>query len=204
MASLLPWIKTRFFDEDGNPLAGGKLFSYYAGTSTPLATYTDQSGLTANTNPVILDANGEANVWINTAAYKFVLKDANDVVLFTVDNVQAPTGGGGGGFDWIPHSVTDGQSATNLAGETMDTDDYSSVMYEVEIIRGTTVISNGQIAIQNLNGTGRVVTGLFMSNEEHGVTFSVSQVGTVVQLKAALDAGAGNGTIKLKKNPVPA
>lgn len=87
MAHLCPLLKQRFFDEDGDPLAGGKLYSYEAGTSTPQATYTDQSEGTSNPNPVILDANGEANVWIGSDPYKFVLTDANDVTIFTVDNV---------------------------------------------------------------------------------------------------------------------
>jgi len=85
---LLPYIKGQFLDEDGAPLAGGKIFSYAATTSTPLATYTDQAGGTENENPVILDANGEASIWLSTAAYKFIIKDANDQVLKTIDNVS--------------------------------------------------------------------------------------------------------------------
>lgn len=88
MAELLQPLKARFFDSNGNPLSGGKLYSYIAGTSTPLATFTDKSGLAANTNPVILDANGEADVWTAAQSYKFVLMDADDVVQWTVDNVR--------------------------------------------------------------------------------------------------------------------
>lgn len=87
MARLLPVLRQRFFDANGDPLAGGKLYSYSAGTATPLATYTDASGGTPNANPVVLDANGEANVWIADAYYKFILKDSNDVTQFTIDNV---------------------------------------------------------------------------------------------------------------------
>ena len=84
-------IRQRFLDSNGNPLAGGKLYAYVAGTSTPQDTYTDQSGDTENANPVVLDANGEANVWIDSAlAYKFVLKDADDVTQWTVDGVTDP------------------------------------------------------------------------------------------------------------------
>ena len=63
MAALTPVPKIQFFDANGHPLAGGKLYSYAAGTTTPLVTYTDQAGTSANTNPVILDARGEASVW---------------------------------------------------------------------------------------------------------------------------------------------
>lgn len=85
---LAPGIKQQFFDANGDPLVGGKIFTYQAGSSTPLATYTDADGGTPNANPVILDANGECNMWIGTAAYKFIIKDANDVVLRTVDKVK--------------------------------------------------------------------------------------------------------------------
>lgn len=91
MASLSPTPKLQFFGTDGLPLVGGKLYTYAAGTTTPLATYTDHTGNTANTNPVILDSAGEANVWLpETTAYKYVLKTSEDVSLFTVDYVSVP------------------------------------------------------------------------------------------------------------------
>lgn len=87
--NLAPVIRQRFLDHaTGAPLAGGQLFSYQAGTSTPQATYSDQSGGTPNANPVILDSNGEANVWLDpTLSYKFILQDASNNVQWTVDNV---------------------------------------------------------------------------------------------------------------------
>lgn len=75
----------RAFDANGDPLSGGKLHTYAPGTSTPKATYTDSGGLTPNANPVILDANGEANVWL-TGNYKLVLTTSGDVTQWTVDN----------------------------------------------------------------------------------------------------------------------
>ena len=70
----------QFFDANGNPLAGGKLYTYAAGTTTPLATYTDQGGLTPNANPILLNAEGKASVWLGSAKYKFVLYNASDVL----------------------------------------------------------------------------------------------------------------------------
>ena len=89
MATLTPSAKQQFFDANGNPLAGGKLYTYAAGTTTPLATYTDSSGGTPNTNPVILDSRGEANVWLGSSVYKFKLTTSADVELWTVDNVAS-------------------------------------------------------------------------------------------------------------------
>ena len=91
MASLSPTPKLQFFGTDGLPLVGGKLYTYAAGTTTPIATYTDNTQASLNTNPIILDSAGQANVWlIDTTAYKYTLTDANNVPLFTVDYVSVP------------------------------------------------------------------------------------------------------------------
>ena len=86
-ATLSPAPKLQFFDANGNPLVGGKLYSYAAGTSTPQATYTGNTTTTANTNPVILNSRGEAGVWLSSSYYKLKLTDSNDVEIWTVDNV---------------------------------------------------------------------------------------------------------------------
>lgn len=88
MATLTPSAKQQFFDANGNPLSGGKLYTYAAGTTTPLATYTDSSGTTPNANPVILDSRGEANLWLGSAVYKFKLTTSTDVEVWTVDNIS--------------------------------------------------------------------------------------------------------------------
>ena len=80
----------QFFSNDGLPLAGGKLQTFQAGSTTPLATFTDASGLIANTNPIILGTSGRPpeTIWLSDGFfYKFVLSDANDVVIQTYDNL---------------------------------------------------------------------------------------------------------------------
>lgn len=91
MAVITPIPKTQFIGADGVPLAGGKVYTYAAGTTTPQATYTDSTGTTANTNPIILDSRGEANIWLGEATYKFKLTDENNVEIWTVDYISAPT-----------------------------------------------------------------------------------------------------------------
>lgn len=86
-AMLTPSPKVQFFESNGEPLVGGKLYTYAAGTSSPLATYTDSTGNTANANPVILDSRGEANVWLGPSRYKWVLYDADDVLIWSVDGI---------------------------------------------------------------------------------------------------------------------
>ena len=88
-ASLIPTPVMQFFDSNGDPLSGGKVYTYAAGTSTPLATYTDQGGATPNANPVILDSRGEAAIWFGGSSYKLVLKTSADVLIWTADNVTA-------------------------------------------------------------------------------------------------------------------
>lgn len=87
MATLVPYVFFQEFDNNGDPLNGGKVYTYEAGTTTPKATYTDSTGNTANANPVILDSSGRANIWLGDGGYKFVLKTSADVTIQTVDNV---------------------------------------------------------------------------------------------------------------------
>lgn len=85
--------KAQFFTAAGIPLVGGKLYTYVAGTSTPQATYTTAAGVTANTNPIILDSRGECNLWLTQdVSYKFILNDATDVLIWSVDNVASLSG----------------------------------------------------------------------------------------------------------------
>jgi hypothetical protein len=91
MTTLTPTPKQQIFGTDGTPLVGGKIYTYSAGTTTPLATYTDSGGLTANTNPIILDSLGQANIWLTTlTSYKFSVYTSANVLLYTVDNIAAP------------------------------------------------------------------------------------------------------------------
>lgn len=83
----------QFFDNNGNPLTGGKLYTYAAGTTTPEATYTTSSGGTAHTNPIVLDSAGRipgsSEVWLTDGQpYKFILKTSADVQLWSADNVS--------------------------------------------------------------------------------------------------------------------
>jgi hypothetical protein len=91
--SLLGGAAAQFFTNTGDVLTGGKLYTYAAGTTTPLATYTSSSGFTAHTNPIVLDSAGRVpsgEIWLTeNLFYKFVLKTATEVTLGTYDNVPA-------------------------------------------------------------------------------------------------------------------
>lgn len=77
----------RFYSTDGKLLAGGRLYTYEAGTNTPKAIYKDSLGLVKHTNPVSLNARGEVIAgWVGS--YKIVLRDRFGVIVATIDNAQ--------------------------------------------------------------------------------------------------------------------
>ena len=80
----------QLFDNSGNVLTGGKIETYEAGTTTNAVTYADPTGSTFNSNPIIADASGRLSneIWLPVGiSYKFVLKDANNVLIATYDNI---------------------------------------------------------------------------------------------------------------------
>ena len=86
-------VGAQFLDNSGNVLTGGKIETYAAGTTTPQATYTTSAGLVFHSNPIILDASGRVpsggEIWLTDGVlYKFVLKDSNNVLIATYDNIS--------------------------------------------------------------------------------------------------------------------
>lgn len=92
--SLVGGVAVQFFTNTGAVLTGGKLYTYLAGTTTPATTYTTSAGNVARTNPIILDSAGRVpgsgEIWVTIGVnYKFLLKDSNDVLIGTYDNVPS-------------------------------------------------------------------------------------------------------------------
>jgi hypothetical protein len=88
--SLFAGAGAQFFDDNGTPLSGGLLYSYLAGTTTAAATFTSSTGLSAHSNPIVLDAAGRVpeEIWLTAdTLYKFVLEDANNVLIGSWDNI---------------------------------------------------------------------------------------------------------------------
>jgi hypothetical protein len=87
----------QFFSQSGALLSGGKINTYFAGTTTPAATYTDSTGATPNANPIIIGSDGRPasagvpiEVWIPIATpYKFQVTDSFGVVQSIYDNIPA-------------------------------------------------------------------------------------------------------------------
>ena len=91
--SLFAGAGWQFFDNNGVPLAGGLIYTYAAGTTTPQETYTSNTGGTAQANPIVLNSAGRVavgEVWVSEGvSYKFVLKDSTGTTIGTYDNINA-------------------------------------------------------------------------------------------------------------------
>ena len=86
-------VGAQFLDNAGNVLTGGKIYTYSAGTTIPQPTYTTSAGNIPHPNPIILDAAGRVpsggEIWLTDGlSYKFILRDANDVLIATYDNIS--------------------------------------------------------------------------------------------------------------------
>ena len=91
--SSLAGAGAQFFDNNGVPLAGGLIYTYLAGTSTPAATYTSNLGSIAHANPIVLDAAGRiatGEVWLTSGVeYKFIVQTSLFVQLGSYDNIPS-------------------------------------------------------------------------------------------------------------------
>jgi len=119
-------IPQQFFNNLGNPLVGGTISAFLAGTSTPTNMFSDNAGTVAGTT-VILDSRGEPTtfklIWVSTTViYKFVLKDSTGTTIWTIDNISGDDGTGNSAS-----SVFDQQTLTATAGQTLFTLGYSYV-----------------------------------------------------------------------------
>lgn len=81
MTALLPNAQQQFCDANGQPLAGGSVYHYVVGTTTPKTTYQNQALTVPNTNPVVLNSAGRATIWGN-GTFRQVLYDVNGVLIW--------------------------------------------------------------------------------------------------------------------------
>ena len=125
--SIFGGVGAQFFDNNGNPLSGGKIYTYEAGTTTPLATYTSSTGVTAHTNPIVLNSGGRVpsggEIWNQLRLYKFVLETSTSVLIATYDNVGSSFNataiianftGNGSTVAFTLASAPAGENATNV------------------------------------------------------------------------------------------
>jgi hypothetical protein len=153
MSILITYPRFKAWDDNGSPLVGGELSSYLPGTSSATPTYSDPLCTIPNTNPVILDANGEALLYINEYV-KLVLTDANNNLMWTQDGI------GGVGNIIALGTTTLTTNLTIPATQTLVMDQGSLIT----IPNGLTLTINGpfqagRYQVFNCTGTGNVVFG---------------------------------------------
>lgn len=89
-ALLSPTPRLQFFDNDGTVLAGGKVFTYESGGTTPQSAYTTAAGDIPHANPIVLDSAGRATIFLGAGlTYRFVVKRSDNTTLYTVDGITA-------------------------------------------------------------------------------------------------------------------
>lgn len=206
MSAILSPSPLQHFDTaTGAPASGYKLFTYLAGTTTKTPTYTDSSGATPNTNPILLDSLGNANVWLASGVtYKYALALPTDSdppanPIWTVDNI---TGGASGTPTFQGVGATTGSANAQVLSNV--TPAYSRTAGNViYILWGFT--NSGALTL-NIAGTGAIAvkkkaaTGLvnLTGNEVQANTWSaVIDDGTVYELQdpATISVVANSGLI---------
>lgn len=142
----------QLFDNNGVPLAGGKVYIYEAGSTTPVTTYTGPTGAIANTNPIIANAAGRLNneIWFPiSGAFKFVLKDANDVLIATYDNIPTTA---------QPPIVNDASSISYDTGYVVSAGSFTvGATYQITSVGSTNFVAIG--AASNIVGVNFIATG---------------------------------------------
>jgi hypothetical protein len=193
--SLFAGAGAQFLDNSGNVLTGGLIYSYAAGTTTPLATYTSSAGSTAHANPIILDASGRVpggEIWVVFGStYKFVLKDTNNVLIATYDNIT------GNQVPLTTTNITYTAPLTNAVSETVTAKLSEIVSVKDFGAKGdgatddTTAIKNAIAATLTANG-GQLY---FPSG-----TYLISDKLTIPSSTQWTISGASRGSVIIKQN----
>lgn len=153
--SLFAGAGAQFLDNNGNVLSGGKIYTYFAGTTTPLGTYTTNEGAIFHTNPIVLDSAGRVpsggEIWLTLGiGYKFIVKTSADVILATYDNIPSSA---------QPPSSNDADSIMYEQGYTVTAGGFvPGKMYRITFIGTTNFTLIG--AINNVVGTHFIATGI--------------------------------------------
>jgi hypothetical protein len=166
-------------DANGDPVNGGKLHTYAAGTTTNQATYSDVNLTSANANPVVLDSSGRATIYTPTgASFKYVLKTSADVTLWTADNIGAvpkstatldvtiTAGEALSALDAVYISQGDGGKTTGRGYQTDADETYSSTL-AVTVGLATAAIGSGETGSIRLGGSLDGFTGLTAGSSQY-------------------------------------
>jgi hypothetical protein len=185
-ATLLPLAEQTFLDNNGAPLAGGRVFFYIPNTSTPKATYQNSGGTVSNSNPVTLDGSGRAIIY-GAGQYRQQVYDANGNLIW--DQLTADTSGGAS-YSWA------GISAGTANAQTLSAPNFTlGDGQEIGFIAGlsntgalTVVVNNGSpIGVVKATATGpsSLTTGDVIAGNQYFLSYSATngnfQINTLPQ-----------------------
>lgn len=185
--SILAGAGWQFFDNNGNILSGGQLYTYAAGTTTLATTYTDSSGTVTNTNPIILDASGRVptQIWVtSTAVTKFVLQNLSGVTISTWDNIPSlvTSLNGSGTVNGVPYfdSSNNFTSGANLT------------------FSGTNLTVSGAVNSASLNTSANaVIGGTATITGNTSITGSLSSTTGITSATPAVTQSANDSSTKI-------
>ena len=167
----------QFFDNNGNPLSGGKIYTYVAGTTTPQATYTNAFGTTPHANPIVLDSAGRVpggEIWLtDSLIYKFVIETSTSILIGTYDNIT------GVNSNFVNYTVQE-EVITATAGQTVF--NLTSINYAP----GTNSLS------VYIDGVNQYVGDSYLETDSNTVTFTAGlHVGAEVKFTTAVQVTTG-------------
>lgn len=181
MAVLLIPPYLQFYDANGDPLSGGKVYTYVAGSvSTPKATFTDHTEATQAANPVQLDSAGRVTMW-GAGSYKFAVYDANDNLIRTTDNVTTYTTADAEGDSFFQaFSGTGSQTAFTLS-ESLGTDENAIMVFVADGLEQH--VTNGSFATDTAwtKGAGWTI-GAGVATATGAISTALSQTSAVTVL----------------------
>lgn len=171
-----------FYDADGEPLSGGLVYTYAAGTTTPKATFTDVTATVEMPNPIVLDSAGRATWWIN-GAYKYVVKDSLGNTIKTTDNVTS--------FNTLADSVNaffqsfsgDGTTTSFTLSENLGTEEKGLMVFVDNGLQES--VANGNFATDTIwtKGSGWTIAA--------GVATATGAISTAISQTSLITLVAG-------------
>jgi len=210
-----PWGNSQFFDANGDPANGWKIYTYVAGSSTPLATYTDSTGAVAQSNPIVINSLGfptTGQIWLTSGlSYKLVLTDASDVVKKTQDNLSGVISSSSSTqSQWVASGLTPTYvSATSFTlagdqtsafhvGRRLQTTNTSGTIY-------SRIISSAYGALTTVtvvNDSGVLDSGLSAVNYGLLTAVGTSSPGAASPVLPRIDVASVAGTVDLTGNAI--
>jgi hypothetical protein len=167
----------QFFDNNGQPLSGGKIYTYAAGTTLPQATYTSALGIQPHSNPIELDSAGRVpggEIWLTDGlVYKFKIETSTGALIGTYDNIT------GVNSNFVNYTVQE-EVQTATAGQTVF--NLSTINYTP----GTNSLS------VYIDGVNQYVGDSYLETDSDTVTFTAGlHVGAEVKFTTAVQTTTG-------------